>query len=219
MKLARNRIALAGAAALAGLALVSPASALFKCVDENGVTHYGDTMPPQCEKTPVTEISGQGTVKKKYDGVLTPEQIKARDQEAAKKKEDDKREAEQKRIDGALLATYGSEREFDVSRDRAIEQIDARWKTASDRIKDVDKQLAKMNNEMEFYNAGKSSKSQAKDAPTQLKQDLDRIKAERAQVEDSMKKMEEEKAALREKFEKDKERWKVLRTGKISPRP
>ena len=44
-----------------------PAHALYKCQDEKGVTHYGDTMPPQCAKKAITEMSGQGSVVKKYE--------------------------------------------------------------------------------------------------------------------------------------------------------
>ena len=37
----------------------APVHALYKCVDEKGVTHYGDVMPWQCEKKPVVEMSKQ----------------------------------------------------------------------------------------------------------------------------------------------------------------
>jgi predicted nuclease with TOPRIM domain len=64
---------------------------------------------------------------------------------------------------------------------------------------------------MEFYIAGKSKKSSGKEPPIQLVNDMEQANNDRAAIEASMKKMEEEKAALREKFEKDKTRWKDLK--------
>ena len=186
-------------------------SQTYKCVDDKGVTQYGDTMPPQCATKPVTEMSGQGSVRKKYEAALTAEQIKAREEENVRKKEEEKLVAEQKRKDSALLATYGSEREIDITRDRSLGQIDARVGSANQRINEIDKRVEKLQNEMEFYKAGKSKKGSAREPPIQLVNDLERTNHERTALEVSIKKMEEEKARMREKFEKDKARLKELK--------
>ena len=188
-------------------------SQTFKCVDDKGVTQYGDTMPPQCAAKPVTEMSGQGSIRKKYEAALTAEQIKAREEENARKKEEEKLVAEQKRKDSALLATYGSEREIDITRDRSLGLSDARVGSANQRIKELDKRVEKLQNEMEFYKAGKSKKAATKEPPIQLVNDLERSNNERTAIEASIKKLEEEKAKMREKFEKDKVRWKELKAA------
>jgi len=188
-------------------------SQTYKCVDEKGVTYYGDIMPPQCATKAITEMSDQGKVKKKYEMALTTEQIKARDEEAARKKEEEKLAAEQKRKDAALLATYGSEREIDITRDRSLGQFDARVSSANQRIKEIDKRVEKLQNEMEFYKAGKSKKGPAKEPPIQLVNDLERSGHERTTLEASIKNMEGEKIKMKEKFEQDKARWKELKAG------
>lgn len=193
-------------------------SQTFKCVDDKGVTLYGDTVPPQCATKPVTEMSGQGRVRKKYEGPLTAEQIKAREEENVRKKEEEKLAAEQKRKDSALLATYGSEREIDIARDRSLGQIDARVSSANQRIKEIDKRVEKLQNEMEFYKAGKSKKGPAKEPPIQLVSELERSNNERTALEASIKKMAGEKAKMREKFEKDKVRWKELNAAQAQLR-
>ena len=147
-------------------------SQTFKCVDDKGVTQYGDTMPPQCAAKPVTEMSGQGSIRKKYEAALTAEQIKAREEENARKKEEEKLVAEQKRKDSALLATYGSEREIDITRDRSLGQSDARVGSANQRIKELDKRLEKLQNEMEFYKAGKRKTAKTREPPFLLVQEL-----------------------------------------------
>jgi uncharacterized protein (DUF342 family) len=208
-------------AAVAAFCIATAAAALsqtFKCVDDKGVTLYGDTMPPQCATKPITEMSEQGNVKKKYEGALTPEQIRAREKEIARKIEEDKLAAEQKRKDSALLATYGSEREIDITRERSLGQIDASVSSANQRIKEIDKQVEKLQNEMEFYKAGKSKKGPAKEPPIGLVNDLERTNNERTALEASIKKVEEEKAKMREKFEKDKVRWNELKAAQAQLR-
>lgn len=210
-------------AALASLAAL-PAHAVYKCVDEKGVTHYGDTMPPQCDKKPVTEMTQQGSVIKKYDAPLTPEQLKAQAEERERRKEGEKRIAEQKLRDNALLSTYGSEREFDVARDKDLAALDARKKTLLSRNADVDKYLAKMENEMEFYKAGKSKAAAGKtrEAPPQLTADLERARKEKTQLATNLASYDREIEQIRARYDADKKRWTELkqlhREGKLDLR-
>ena len=64
---------------------------------------------------------------------------------------------EQKLKDGALIATYGSERRFDIAREKDAAVLEARKKTLTARVPDVEKFLAKMTKEMEFYKGRSSS--------------------------------------------------------------
>ncbi len=209
-----------------------PAHALFKCVDEKGVTHYGDTMPPQCAKKAITEMTKQGSVVKQYEAPLTPEQLKAQSEERERRREGEKKLAEQRLKDHALIATYGSEREFDVARDKDLAGIDARKKTLVARNADVDKLLAKYQNEMEFYQAGKSKSAKNKDAagkdakskdakdaapvreaPPQLVQDFNRAKQDRANLDSELAKVDVDRAAVIARYDGEKNRWKKLKSG------
>lgn len=200
----------------------TPAHAVYKCVDEKGITHYGDTMPPQCAKKAITEMTKQGTVVKQYDAPLTPEQLRAQGEERERRREGEKKIAEQKLRDNALLATYGSEREFDVARDKDLAVLEARKKTLLSRNVDVDKQLAKTENEMEFYKAGKSKSGKPKDAkaeikevtaPPQLVQDYNRAKADRVGLNNEIAKIETDRTAVTARYDAEKLRWKKLKSG------
>ena len=112
---------------LVALALATlPAAAAFRCVDEKGRTHIGDTPPPGCANVLMEEVTRGGTVIRKIEPSLTEEQVKARQEAEEKQRIADKAAAEQKRKDTALLSTYANEKEFDVARDRNIEPIKAR---------------------------------------------------------------------------------------------
>nr|MDQ3024876.1 DUF4124 domain-containing protein [Pseudomonadota bacterium] len=135
------------------------AGAAFKCKDEKGVTHVGDTPPEQCAKVVMYEVTRSGAIIRTIEPSLTPEQAKARVEIEERKKEADKVANEQKRKDLALLATYSSESEFDMVRDRSIQPIQARIKIAQERMPAVDKRAKELGEELEFYKAGKSTKS------------------------------------------------------------
>ncbi|MEO8101959.1 MAG: DUF4124 domain-containing protein [Betaproteobacteria bacterium] len=190
-----------------------PAHAVFKCVDEKGVTHYGDTMPPQCATKAITEMSKQGSVVKKYEAPLTPEQLKAQYEENERRKEHEKKLTAQRLKDHALIATYGSEREFDMARDKDLATLDARKKTLASRNEDVDKQLSKLENEMEFYKAGKSKSSKSKEAPPQLAQDFNRARNDRANLDRELAKVDTDRAAVIARYDVEKSRWKKLKGG------
>ena len=189
------------------------AHALYKCVDEKGVTYYGDVMPPQCAKKPVVEMSKQGSIVRKYDAPLTPEQIKTIEEDKIRNKEKNDRIAVQKMRDNALMSTYGAEREFDMARDKDIAGLDSRRKTLAARTGDVDKNLAKLNNDMEFYQAGKSKTSKIKEAPAQLVQDHKRAVHEADGLRAEIERIDKGKEEVRARYEGEKSRWKRLKAG------
>src|SRR4051812_13557368 len=108
------------------------AGAAYKCVDEKGVTHIGDTPPERCASVLMYEIKPNGSVIRKIDPTPSPEQAKAMNMENERKREAEKAAAEQKRKDAALLATFSSEKEFDVVLERTVAPIRSRMKTASE---------------------------------------------------------------------------------------
>ena len=190
-----------------------PAHATYKCVDEKGTTHYGDIMPWQCEKKPVVEMSKQGSVVRKIDAPLTPEQLKTIDDNRVRDKAKSDLIAAQKLRDNALISTYGAEREFDVARDKDIANLDSRRKTLVGRISDVDKLLAKLNTDMEFYQAGKSKTSKVKEAPPQLVQDQKRATADAAGIRAELEKIDTSKVEIAARYDAEKSRWKRLKGG------
>jgi hypothetical protein len=199
----------------ASLGFATSAGATFRCVDEKGVTRIGETPPDECAKVLMYEISRNGSVIKTIEPSLTPEQVKARAEAEEKKKEADRAANEQKRKDLALLATYSSEAEFDVVRDRTIEPITGRIKSAQERLEAIDKRTTELEGEMEFYKAGKSSKASAKkaQAPVMLTSELERLKNEKVTLAKGITASEKEIKDMRAKFDIDKKRWLALKSG------
>lgn len=202
------------------LALYVPAAgAAYKCVDEKGKSHYGDIPPPGCANVPMQEVTKGGKVLRTIDPTLTEEQVKARALEAETKRAADKNAAEQKRKDMALLSSFASEKEFDVARDRNVEPIKARIGLARERIKQVEKSEKKIQEEMEFYKAGKGKSGKGKEMPANLVESLKATEQEKATIEKNIASYEREIEEIRNKFDSDRKRWVAIKAdqGKVKP--
>ncbi len=214
---------------LCGACASVPAIATFKCVDERGVTHYGDVMPAQCAKTPISQVSGSGTVLKRYAAPLTPEQIAARTEQEAKDREAKRIATEQKVKDAALLASYSTEKEFDISRDRELLQLQTRLNNQKARITDLDATVQKRKNDLEFYKSGRVKKTLKVDpknppkpieAPPELVSALERAEKERAAVDVQIANAEAERQTVTARYEAEKTRWMRLKYGEsATPTP
>jgi chromosome segregation ATPase len=193
------------------------AGATYKCVDEKGVTHIGDTPPDPCAHVVMYELSSSGLLLRKIDPTPTPEQLKLRLEENERNREAAKVAADQKRKDDALLNSFAAEREFDVARDRNIEPLTGRIRSAQERLSAVDKRIGELEDEMEFYKEGKKKTAQARLAPIGLLHELERARAEKVTLDKSITTSEKEIAALKVKFDTDKQRWLALKGnhGKI----
>jgi len=188
------------------ISLAPAAGAAFKCVDEKGLTHIGDTPPAGCANVVMYETSPGGMTLRKIDPTPTAEQVKARQEEFERVRDSLKSQGEQKRKDAALLNTFSAEREFDVVRDRNIEPIKGRIRSAEERIKAVEKRQKELEEEMEFYKAGKS-KTRTLAPPAQLSADLARVSGEHTALKANIAKYEVEIEQVRARFEADKKRW------------
>jgi hypothetical protein len=198
----------------AALAFAPAAFAVYKCVDEKGITRIGETPPEECANVPMQEVSRSGMVLRTIAPSLTQQQVDAMREAELKKKEDAKIAAEQARKDQALLATYSSDREIDMTRDRNIQPINGRIKVAQERIAAVDKRIKQIEDEMEFYKAGKGKSGKGREMPEHLKSDLERVKKEKTALEKSLVDYDKEIAALTAKYEVDKQRWLSLKQAK-----
>ena len=189
------------------------AGAAYKCVDGKGVTHIGDTPPPACAAVMMYEVTPTGKVLRAIEPTPTPEQLKVIAAEQAKKKEADAKAADLKRRDMALTNTYASEKEFDVARDRNIDPIKARIATAQERIQQVEKRQKDVEEEMEFYKAGKTKASKGREVPLMLTEELARAQRERAALQSTIVSSEKEMEQVRAKFDADKRRWVEIKGG------
>jgi hypothetical protein len=183
-------------AALIALLAVAPAAhAAFKCVDEKGKSHFQDTPPAACGNVVIYEVSPSGTVIRKIE----PSGSAAG---AAKDADAERRAADQKRRDRALLDSYSSAAEFDVARDRNLEIIGTRLEGVKTRLAQIE------GREKELLAAVASYKG--KPAPA-VQQDLEKVQAEKVQWQASQARFQKDYDRTQAQFDDDKKRWIELR--------
>src|SRR5689334_3950381 len=59
----------------------SVAGAAFKCVDEKGITHFGDTPPAACANVLMLEVTPSGTVLRRIEPTPTAEKLRMMQEE------------------------------------------------------------------------------------------------------------------------------------------
>jgi len=107
------------------LLLIAPLAALaqnsFRCTAKDGKKYYGQSVPPQCAGMMVEELSPAGTVVKRVGAPASPDDRAKKEAEEAERQKQATASKEQARRDQALLATYGSEKDVEDMRRRALE--------------------------------------------------------------------------------------------------
>ena len=187
-----------------GLADAVGAAKIFKWVDEKGVTHYGETIPPEYKDQASTEMSKHGVTVRKVEAANTGlEQKKAAEEKAIKDREEKQRAFEQRRRDMALMNTYTSAREIDEHRERTLQVpmqtlkgVEPRLKKAQDRLASLQSQAAAL---------------AKKGKPTDLlDQDIADEKAEIDSMKADMDRGLAQIEAIKVKFDADKKRYLEL---------
>ena len=174
---------------------------MYKWTDAQGNVHYTDTLPPSAASQGSAELSKSGNVIKKTESAEERQKRLAAEAEAAERK---KAADEQARKDRALLATYTSEKEIDLARDRALEQRSLVIKSAEARLK----QLEPGAKELEGKVAAAAKKG--KPAPAHIQQQYDAKRAEVEEAQRTIKTNQEAMVAVRARYETEKLRFREL---------
>lgn len=185
--------------------LPAVAGKLYSWVDENGKTHFGNTVPPQYAQQGNAELNQRGVVIMKTDAALTPEQRKAKEEELAQQKEAEKKKLEQKRRDKALLNTYTTDKEIDLVRDRNLQQGELQFQSMELRAKQVQPRLDQARKRAEALVAKK------KPLPPDLQQEIGETEKEMKRLQEMIQRKRTEMDTIRARFEDDKKRFRELR--------
>lgn len=192
------------AALIVGLSFSLPAAAkMYKWVDDQGITHYGETIPPEYANKDRSELNKAGRVVSKKE-VLTPDERRAKEEEAARKRDEAEAALERKRRDKALLNTYTNVKEIDLARNRNLQQIEARLNSVNSQLKLAnDDQLGLQKEADGFTKANRK-------IPKSLQEDLQESAARLTKLQQDLEKAKAEKAAVEARYDGDKARYKEL---------
>ena len=207
----RNSELLFAALLLAFAAQASAQQRLYKCVDSQGKVYYTQLPPKECQGKESQELSRQGNVLKRNEGMLTPEQQAAREAERKRALEDEQLAREERRKNQALLNTYSSEKDIEEARGRALKQAEQAIRDSEIKIAEGEKRGKLLDTEKEFY--------ARKTLPAKLQEDIKNNEIEVRNHTVLLDAKKKEISTINAKYDGDKRRYQELIRGKPAPGP
>lgn len=169
---------------------------LYKWVDDKGVTHYGETVPPEYANKDRVQFNDKGSVVKKK---VAPEEAAS-----GKKTPEEQAAIEQRRKDSALLNTYSNEKEIDLALERNMQQVDARINSIHMLQKSAQESLGSYRKEAE------QMKAAGRKIPASLQTDIAEAERKITQLQQDLAQAESKAAAVKATFAADKARYREL---------
>jgi hypothetical protein len=186
-------------------ASASDPAQIYKWVDNQGVVHYGDSIPPQYAQDSSTQLNQQGVVVGHID------RPKDAAQEAEERVAAEARQRAQH--DQFLLSTYTSVQDISQLRDERLDQLDGQVKATTAYIQSLDARLATLQERATHYKP-LSKDPKAANIPDFLAQDIERTTQENRSQQRALANTRKEEAATRAQFAADIARYSELTAPK-----
>ncbi len=182
-------------------------SKTYRWVDDHGVVHFGDAVPPEYAEKDKDVLNKQGIAVDFVKGKITEEELAVLAQQEAE--EALKREVERK--NRVLLATYQTEEEINMHRDRRLELVEAQGKVTSLYLTNLRARLQRLNLEAKQFRPY-SDDPEAPPVPLALNEDMDDTRSRISRYEKLREENEQQADSIRARFEDDLERFRTLRS-------
>jgi hypothetical protein len=190
------------------LCVDAAAQTIRRWVDDNGVVHYSEVVPPEFADRDRDVLNSQGIAVDFEEGLITPEERAELDRVAA---EEEARRLEARRIatrDKMLLDTYLSVGDIEDLRDRRLELMESQIKVTEQYLGNLRKRLGDLQREAERY---AESAAAGAGLPPELALDISRTTASISLYEESLNRTRAEQDELHAAFAADITRFIELK--------
>jgi Domain of unknown function (DUF4124) len=176
---------------------------LYKWVDADGVTHYGDHIPPEYATQEQHVINSQGVEISRLEAQKSAEQLAVEDQK--------KLDAEQRQNrDKNLLSTYSTVQEIERLRDQRLTLLTDQIKVTNQFLETLDGRMKKLRADSMRFKPY-SADPHAAVMPDQVAEDLVRLTTDIHTQEQNLRQKRSEEATMSIQFESDIDRFKELK--------
>jgi hypothetical protein len=176
---------------------------LYKWVDDQGITHFGDHIPPEYANQEQHIVNKQGVETAHIDAQKTPEQMAADEQRRL--------DAEQRaNRDKNLLNTYTSVAEIERLRDQRLALVSDQIKVTGQFLEILDGRMRKLRTASTHFRPY-SDDPRAPPMSDQVAEDLVRVKNDMHTQEQNLHEKRSEEATMRKQFDSDIARFKELK--------
>ena len=183
------------------------AVAAYRWVDDQGVVHYGDTIPPQYAEKAHEMLNNQGVEVGHTEAQKTPEQL---DAEARAHMEELKR----KQHDNFLVATYTSVKDIESLRDVRLDQLQGQRVAAEAYVDNLHSRLVALQARAKHFRPY-NPRPDARRMPDDLAEDLVRTLNELRTQSNALSSKNEEVSAVKAQFQMDIERYRELHEAHV----
>ena len=178
---------------------------LYKWVDQHGLVHYSDRLPPDAVNGASTQLNREGIAVKKTGQVPTAAELQARQGAAKQKRDLDRERMLAERRDRALLDSYTNESDIDLAKARALATIEGQITSAQSYIA----QIAKRRRELQAKQASNAPGS----VPASIRSEVASIDADLARQAEFVVAKQKEAAAVVARYDADKRRFHDLKSS------
>jgi hypothetical protein len=178
----------------------------YSWVDDEGVVHYGDSIPPEFADKPKNVINEHGITVDHIRGKKTAEEIEAERAAAELELQKELRN----RADRALLATYQTVDEIEMHRDRRIELFQAQSRVTELYLRNLDRRLAQLKEESARFRPYSSDPSAEMIDPRLIKE-IKETEATIVRHQRNLEKYQQNEREIVERFDGDINRFKNLK--------
>jgi|SRR5690349_2352120 chromosome segregation ATPase len=175
----------------------------YKWVDENGVTHYGDTVPQEYSQREQQVLNAQGVEVQKRQAEMSASEAAAY---ATKQKE----EALRRQHDMFLISTYPSVAEIENVRDARLDQINGQIGASEAYIATLTTRVDRLKQRSMGYAPYKAG---ARRMPDDLAEEMVRTLSELRTQNSALAQRRSELQKVVDQFDADIKRFKELRTS------
>lgn len=177
----------------------------YRWVDEHGVVHYGDTIPPQYARNSKQILNGEGVQIGQIDAEKSPEQL-------AKEAHAQARRLAQQQHDYFLLSTYTSVKDIESLRDERLAQIETQQSSAQQYVQSLNSRLTSLQSRAQQFKPY-NSRPGAPRMPDDLAQELVQTLSEVHLQDQAIAARSEQEAQVRSQFQSDIERFEALKSA------
>ena len=179
---------------------------LFRWVDENGIVHYGDSVPPEYADVEKQVLNNHGVTVAVVRGKKTAEEIAEENRIAEVRRQ----EKLQRRQDQALLATYLSVEEIIMHRDRRVELFQAQSRVTELYLRNMMRRMATLREEASKFRPY-SEDPEAQMIDPELAEDILITKATIKRHQANLARFREDEQSIIERFDGDINRFRSLK--------
>jgi hypothetical protein len=197
-----------GPLALAANSQTSGNTVTYKWTDDQGIVHYGDSVPPQYAQKERAVLNNRGVEMRKLDAQKTPEQLAAEE----RARQDD---FKQKQHDAFLMNTYTSVKDIEALRDLRLDQMRAQRVAAEQYVDGLHARLSALQARAQNFKPY-SPRPNAHRMPDDVAEDLVHTLNELRTQKNSLTRKTEEETTLKAQFQADIERYRELRAKTAS---